>query len=73
MDVPCVVISPLWGKVDCQAASPGANVADMEFQHVDVFAETPFTGNSLTVFLANGMVTTGQMLSITREFRHRAA
>jgi trans-2,3-dihydro-3-hydroxyanthranilate isomerase len=50
--------------------SPGANVADMEFQHVDVFAETPFTGNSLTVFLADGMVTTGQMLSITREFRH---
>src|SRR5215470_10516157 len=42
----------------------------MEFQHVDVFAETPFTGNSLTVFLADGTVTTGQMLSITREFRH---
>jgi PhzF family phenazine biosynthesis protein len=42
----------------------------MEFQHVDVFADTPFTGNSLTVFLADGPVTTGQMLSITQEFRH---
>ena len=42
----------------------------MEFQHVDVFASGPFTGNSLTVFLADGTVATGQMLSITREFRH---
>jgi len=42
----------------------------MEFQHVDVFADTPFTGNSLTVFLTDGTVATGQMLSITREFRH---
>jgi trans-2,3-dihydro-3-hydroxyanthranilate isomerase len=42
----------------------------MEFQHVDVFASTPFTGNSLTVFLADGAVATGQMLSITQEFRH---
>jgi trans-2,3-dihydro-3-hydroxyanthranilate isomerase len=42
----------------------------MEFQHVDVFAGAPFTGNSLTVFLADGTVGTGQMLSITREFRH---
>jgi PhzF family phenazine biosynthesis protein len=42
----------------------------MQFQHVDVFADTPFTGNSVTVFLADGAVVTGQMLSITREFRH---
>src|SRR6516164_2862081 len=48
----------------------------MEFQHVDVFADTPFTGNSVTVFLADGAdgagsaVAAGQMLSITQEFRH---
>jgi PhzF family phenazine biosynthesis protein len=42
----------------------------MDFQHVDVFADTPFTGNSLTVFLSDGAVTAGQMLSVTREFRH---
>jgi trans-2,3-dihydro-3-hydroxyanthranilate isomerase len=51
----------------------GANVAGMDFQHVDVFADTPFTGNSLTVFLTDGpafLVTAAQMLSVTREFRH---
>jgi PhzF family phenazine biosynthesis protein len=42
----------------------------MQFQHVDVFADTPFTGNSVTVFLADGPVDTGQMLTITQEFRH---
>jgi PhzF family phenazine biosynthesis protein len=42
----------------------------MEFQHVDVFAGTPFTGNSVTVFLAEGTLTAAQLLSITREFRH---
>ena len=42
----------------------------MKFQHVDVFADAPFTGNSVTVFLADGTAATGQMLSITREFRH---
>lgn len=49
----------------------------MDFQHVDVFADAPFTGNSLTVFLADGTVfpadgtaTAAQMLSVTREFRH---
>jgi trans-2,3-dihydro-3-hydroxyanthranilate isomerase len=59
-------------------------VAGMDFQHVDVFADSPFTGNSLTVFLADGPVfladgpafladgpaTAAQMLSVTREFRH---
>jgi trans-2,3-dihydro-3-hydroxyanthranilate isomerase len=42
----------------------------MDFQHVDVFADAPFTGNSVTVFLSNGTLTAGQMLAITREFRH---
>jgi predicted PhzF superfamily epimerase YddE/YHI9 len=43
----------------------------MDYQHVDVFAEGPFTGNSLTVFIADvGSPATGQMLAITREFRH---
>jgi trans-2,3-dihydro-3-hydroxyanthranilate isomerase len=42
----------------------------MQFQHVDVFADDPFTGNSVTVFLADGTAASGQMLSITREFRH---
>ena len=45
-------------------------VAGMEFQHVDVFADTPFTGNSVTAFFSDGTLTAGQMLSITREFRH---
>ena len=43
----------------------------MDYQHVDVFAEGPFTGNSLTVFIADAdSPATGQMLAITREFRH---
>lgn len=42
----------------------------MDFRHVDVFADSPFTGNSLTVFLADGPVTAAQMLAVTREFRH---
>jgi PhzF family phenazine biosynthesis protein len=42
----------------------------MDFQHVDVFADSPFTGNSLTVFLSDGAVTAAQMLAVTREFRH---
>jgi trans-2,3-dihydro-3-hydroxyanthranilate isomerase len=42
----------------------------MDFQHVDVFADTPFTGNSLTVFLSDGAMTAAQMLAVTREFRH---
>lgn len=63
--------------MDCLASALGANVAGMDFQHVDVFADTPFTGNSLTVFLSDGPVsraedamTAAQMLSVTREFRH---
>jgi trans-2,3-dihydro-3-hydroxyanthranilate isomerase len=42
----------------------------MDFQHVDVFAERPFSGNSVTVFLGDGTMTTSQMLSVTQEFRH---
>jgi trans-2,3-dihydro-3-hydroxyanthranilate isomerase len=42
----------------------------MEFQHVDVFADTPYAGNSVTVFLTEGTVAAGQMLAITQEFRH---
>jgi PhzF family phenazine biosynthesis protein len=42
----------------------------MDFQHVDVFADTPFTGNSVTAFLDGGTLAADQMLSITREFRH---
>jgi PhzF family phenazine biosynthesis protein len=63
-------MSPLYGEVDCSADAFGASVAGMDFQHVDVFADTPFTGNSLTVFFSDGAVTAAQMLSVTREFRH---
>jgi PhzF family phenazine biosynthesis protein len=42
----------------------------MEFHHVDVFASRAFTGNSLTVFIGDGSVATGQLLTITQEFRH---
>jgi trans-2,3-dihydro-3-hydroxyanthranilate isomerase len=43
----------------------------MDFQHADVFAEAPFTGNSVTVFLTGERpLPAGQMLAITQEFRH---
>ncbi len=42
----------------------------MDFQHVDVFAGEAFTGNSLTVFISTGSLTSGQLLTITQEFRH---
>jgi trans-2,3-dihydro-3-hydroxyanthranilate isomerase len=42
----------------------------MDFQHVDVFAGQAFTGNSLTVFISEGSLTSGQLLAITQEFRH---
>jgi trans-2,3-dihydro-3-hydroxyanthranilate isomerase len=42
----------------------------MDFQHVDVFASGPFSGNSLTVFFATAWPAADQMLAITREFRH---
>ena len=37
---------------------------------MDVFADIPYAGNSVTVFLTEGTVATGQMLAITQEFRH---
>jgi predicted PhzF superfamily epimerase YddE/YHI9 len=37
----------------------------MDFQHADVFADAPFTGNSVTVFFPDGPLTTSQMLSVT--------
>jgi len=43
----------------------------MDFQHADVFAEAPYTGNSVTVFMTEGRpLPPGQMLAITQEFRH---
>jgi PhzF family phenazine biosynthesis protein len=43
----------------------------MDFQHADVFAEAPFTGNSVTVFMTGGRpLPAGQLLAITQEFRH---
>jgi trans-2,3-dihydro-3-hydroxyanthranilate isomerase len=42
----------------------------MDFQHVDVFAGEAFTGNSLTVFIDDGSLSSGQLLAITQEFRH---
>jgi trans-2,3-dihydro-3-hydroxyanthranilate isomerase len=42
----------------------------MEFQHVDVFADAPFRGNSVTVFIGGGGMASDQLLAITREFRH---
>lgn len=42
----------------------------MEYQHVDVFASGPFSGNSLTVFFAAAWPSAEQMLAITQEFRH---
>ena len=56
--------------LDGWTAGSGATVAGMDFQHVDVFADAPFTGNSVTVFLSDGTLATSQMLAITQEFRH---
>jgi PhzF family phenazine biosynthesis protein len=42
----------------------------MDFQHADVFADAPFTGNSVTVFFPGGPLTARQMLTVTQEFRH---
>lgn len=42
----------------------------MQFHHVDVFADEPFAGNSVTVFFADTMPVPERMLTITREFRH---
>lgn len=41
-----------------------------DYHHVDVFAERPYTGNSLAVFVDPPPLTSGQMARITRELRH---
>ncbi|MFI0369966.1 PhzF family phenazine biosynthesis protein [Actinomadura sp. 1N219] len=38
--------------------------------HVDVFAEEPYTGNSLAVFVDPPPLTTAQMAAVTKELRH---
>ncbi|MFJ8111840.1 PhzF family phenazine biosynthesis protein [Streptomyces sp. NPDC096132] len=42
----------------------------LSFRHVDVFAATAFTGNSLAVVPDSGGLSTSQMLAITQELRH---
>ncbi|HKV76207.1 MAG TPA: PhzF family phenazine biosynthesis protein [Gemmatimonadales bacterium] len=42
----------------------------LAYQHVDVFAARPFTGNSLAVFADAADLSPGQMQAITREMRH---
>lgn len=44
--------------------------ASMKFNHVDVFTETAYGGNSLTVFTDVGDIAADARLSITREMRH---
>ncbi|WP_331767079.1 PhzF family phenazine biosynthesis protein [Embleya sp. NBC_00896] len=41
-----------------------------EYHHVDVFADRPYTGNSLAVFIDPPALDTGQMVRITQELRH---
>jgi trans-2,3-dihydro-3-hydroxyanthranilate isomerase len=45
-------------------------MSELEYHHVDVFADRPFCGNSLTVFLDTGSLLGSQMLRITKEMRH---
>lgn len=52
-----------------------STVADMpaitaEYHHVDVFADHPFTGNSLAVFVDPPPLDAGRLLRITQELRH---
>ncbi|GAA2285392.1 PhzF family phenazine biosynthesis protein [Nonomuraea roseoviolacea subsp. roseoviolacea] len=42
----------------------------LDFYHVDVFADQPYTGNSLAVFLDPPPLTPEQMLAVTQELRH---
>lgn len=42
----------------------------MRYQHVDVFASRPYSGNSLAVFPDAGSLTGDQMSRITKELRH---
>jgi trans-2,3-dihydro-3-hydroxyanthranilate isomerase len=45
------------------------SVIAMQFQLVDVFTSTPYSGNSLSVFPDAGGLSTGQMAQITGELR----
>src|SRR5262245_50460987 len=40
------------------------------YHHVDVFADRPYSGNSLAVFVDPPTVTADQMSAIARELRH---
>lgn len=42
----------------------------LEYIHCDVFAPTPYSGNSLAVFVDPPELTSQQMLAITQELRH---
>jgi PhzF family phenazine biosynthesis protein len=42
----------------------------MDFHHVDVFADRPYTGNSLAVFVDPPPLDAVQMLRVTQELRH---
>ena len=42
----------------------------LAFVHVDVFADAPYSGNSLPVFVDPGDLSARQMLQITQELRH---
>lgn len=45
-------------------------MGSLDYVHVDVFADGPFRGNSLPVFIGDDALTAGQMLQITQELRH---
>ena len=42
----------------------------LEYSHVDVFSQRPYTGNSLPVFADSRGLSERQMLQITKELRH---
>ncbi|MEU0939686.1 MULTISPECIES: PhzF family phenazine biosynthesis protein [unclassified Embleya] len=42
----------------------------IDYHHVDVFADRPYTGNSLAVFVDPPALDAAQMLRITQELRH---
>ncbi|MQY06936.1 PhzF family phenazine biosynthesis protein [Actinomadura macrotermitis] len=42
----------------------------LDFHHVDVFADRPYSGNSLAVFVDPPPLDTGQMARVTQELRH---
>jgi hypothetical protein len=42
----------------------------LDYMHVDVFADHPYRGNPLPVFVNPGPRSSAQMLQITQELRH---